>query len=589
MKAFARLKDFFKEHKWSYIFGISWLLAIDLVQLIVPQILRKVTNLLQEGLLDSKGLLKYSLLILVTGVLIALGRYFWRIYIFGTSRKMEYYLRNTLFEHLLTLSPSYYNTHKTGDLMAHATNDINAVRLASGQGIMMAVDAIFLTILSMVMMIKTTNIRLTIIALITLPFITLTVSKFGKVIYKRFISVQEAFSNLTDTTQENFAGIRVIKSFVQEDLIMDEFTQVNEDNLNKNLNLVKVSGIFHPLIQFVASVSFLVVIVYGGKLVMLDTISLGDFIAFNNYLGLLIWPMMAVGWVINILQRGVASMERINTILDEEAEIVDAKNPIPMENVKGKIQFKNVEFRYPNTTEPVLKDINFTLKEGETLAIVGRTGSGKTTLVNLLLRLYDIENGKILLDNIDIRDIKLKDLRENIAYVPQDNFLFSSTIKENIEFAFDHGLPQEKVFTAAQAAQVYDNIIDFPEGFDTVLGERGVTLSGGQKQRVSIARALAKDAPILILDDSLSSVDTETEEKILNNLETLTGKKTLIIISHRISTVQNANEIIVLDDGHIIERGTHESLLKNNGLYNYLYEKQLLEEKIKGSEEGSYA
>ena len=589
MKAFARLKDFFKEHKWSYIFGISWLLAIDLVQLIIPQILRKVTNLLQEGLLDSKGLLKYSLLILVTGVLIALGRYFWRIYIFGTSRKMEYYLRNTLFEHLLTLSPSYYNTHKTGDLMAHATNDINAVRLASGQGIMMAVDAIFLTILSMVMMVKTTNFRLTIIALITLPFITLTVSKFGKVIYKRFISVQEAFSDLTDTTQENFAGIRVIKSFVQEDLIMDEFTQVNEDNLNKNLNLVKVSGIFHPLIQFVASVSFLVVIVYGGKLVMLDTISLGDFIAFNNYLGLLIWPMMAVGWVINILQRGVASMERINTILDEEAEIVDAENTISTENIKGKIQFENVKFKYPGTEEPVLKDINFTLKEGETLAIVGRTGSGKTTLVNLLLRLYDIEHGRILLDNIDIRNLKLKDLRENIAYVPQDNFLFSSTIKENIEFAFEHSLPQEKVFAAAQAAQVYDNIIDFPEGFDTVLGERGVTLSGGQKQRVSIARALAKDAPILILDDSLSSVDTETEEKILNNLETLAERKTLIIISHRISTVQNADEIIVLDDGHIIERGNHESLLENNGFYNYLYEKQLLEEKIKGSEEGSYA
>ena len=589
MKAFARLKDFFKEHKWSYIFGISWLLAIDLVQLIIPQILRKVTNLLQEGLLDSKGLLKYSLLILVTGVLIALGRYFWRIYIFGTSRKMEYYLRNTLFEHLLTLSPSYYNTHKTGDLMAHATNDINAVRLASGQGIMMAVDAIFLTILSMVMMVKTTNFRLTIIALITLPFITLTVSKFGKVIYKRFISVQEAFSDLTDTTQENFAGIRVIKSFVQEDLIIDEFTQVNEDNLNKNLNLVKVSGIFHPLIQFVASVSFLVVIVYGGKLVMLDTISLGDFIAFNNYLGLLIWPMMAVGWVINILQRGVASMERINTILDEEAEIVDAENTISTENIKGKIQFENVKFKYPGTEEPVLKDINFTLKEGETLAIVGRTGSGKTTLVNLLLRLYDIEHGRILLDNIDIRNLKLKDLRENIAYVPQDNFLFSSTIKENIAFAFDHGLPQEKVFAAAKAAQVYDNIIDFPEGFDTVLGERGVTLSGGQKQRVSIARALAKDAPILILDDSLSSVDTETEEKILNNLETLAERKTLIIISHRISTVQNADEIIVLDDGHIIERGTHESLLEDNGFYNYLYEKQLLEEKIKGSEEGSYA
>lgn len=587
MKAFITLKDFFKKHKWSYFFGVIWLLLIDSVQLLVPQVLRKVTNLLQEGLLDHKGLLKYSLLILLTGLLIAIGRYFWRIYIFGTSRKMEHYLRNKLFHHLLTLSPNYYNTHKTGDLMAHATNDINAVRIASGQGIMMAVDATFLTILSMIMMARTTNIKLTLIALITLPFITLTVNKFGKVIYKRFTLVQEAFSNLTDTTQENFAGIRVIKSFVQEDLALEEFSQVNEDNLNKNLALVKVSGIFHPLIQFVSSISFLVVIVYGGRLVMLDAISLGDFIAFNNYLGLLIWPMMAVGWVINILQRGTASMERINTILDEEAEIIDSENAIPLDNVKGKIQFENVEFKYPGTKESVLKDINFTINEGQTLAIVGRTGSGKTSLVSLLLRLYDIDKGKILLDDIDIRDIAIKHLRENIAYVPQDNFLFSTTIGENIGFAFDDGLSEEEVISAAKAAQVYDNIVDFPEGFDTVLGERGVTLSGGQKQRVSIARALAKNAPILILDDSLSSVDTETEEKILNNLEMLTNKKTTIIISHRISTVQDADEIIVLDEGYIIERGTHDNLLEADGLYNYLYEKQLLEEKIyEDSQEG---
>jgi ATP-binding cassette subfamily B protein len=493
---------------------------------------------------------------------------------------MEHYLRNMFFEHLLTLSPNYYNTHKTGALMAHATNDINAVRQASGQGIMMAVDATFLMILSMIMMAKTTNIKLTLVALATLPFITLTVNKFGKIIYKRFTSVQEAFGNLTDTTQENFAGIRVIKSFVQEDLALEEFTQVNEENLNKNLDLAKVSGIFHPLVQFVSSISFLIVIIYGGRLVMLDTITLGEFIAFNNYLGILIWPMMAIGWVVNVLQRGVASMERINVILDEKAEIVDSENPIQLDKVKGKIEFKNVEFKYPRTKEAVLKDISFTIEEGKTLAIVGRTGSGKSTIVNLLLRLYDIEKGKILLDNINIKEIKMKDLRENIAYVPQDNFLFSTSIKDNIGFAFDKEAPEEKIMAAAKAAEVYDNIIDFPEGFDTVLGERGVTLSGGQKQRVSIARALVKDSPILILDDSLSSVDTETEERILNNLEGLANKKATIIISHRISTIQNADEIIVIDDGHIIERGTHDALVDNNGLYNYLYEKQLLEEKV---------
>lgn len=584
MKAFRTLKDFFKEHKLNYFFGIIWLILIDAVQLLVPQILREVTNLLQQGLLTFQILIKYCILILLTGLIIAIGRYFWRIYIFGNSRKLEYHLRDMLFNHLLTLSPNYYNTHSTGDLMAHATNDIDAVRASLGQGIIMFVDAIFLTTLSVIMMIKTTNLKLTIIALFTLPFITIAVGKFGKIIHKRFRSVQEAFSNFTDTTRENFSGIRVIKSFVQEELALEEFSSANKNNLEKNMELVKVSGIFHPLIQFVASLSFLVVIVYGSKLVILDTISLGDFIAFNNYLSLLIWPMMAIGFVINIIQRGIASMERINAILEEKPEIVDSNDAVPLTNVKGKIEFKNVYFKYPNSQSYVLEDINFTIEEGNTLAIVGRTGSGKTTIVNLLLRLYEADKGTILLDDIDIKNIQIKSLRDNISYVPQDNFLFSSSIKDNIGFAFDEKIPDEQIISAAKVAEVYDNIIEFPNGFDTILGERGVTLSGGQKQRIAIARAIAKDGPILILDDSLSSVDTETEEKILNNLENMMGEKTIIIISHRISTVKNADQIIVLDNGKIIERGNHESLLKIDGLYRYLYEKQLLEEKVYGED-----
>lgn len=584
MKAFRTLKDFFKEHKLNYFFGIIWLILIDAVQLLVPQILREVTNLLQQGLLTFQILIKYCILILLTGLIIAIGRYFWRIYIFGNSRKLEYHLRDMLFNHLLTLSPNYYNTHSTGDLMAHATNDIDAVRASLGQGIIMFVDAIFLTTLSVIMMIKTTNLKLTIIALFTLPFITIAVGKFGKIIHKRFRSVQEAFSNFTDTTRENFSGIRVIKSFVQEELALEEFSSANKNNLEKNMELVKVSGIFHPLIQFVASLSFLVVIVYGSKLVILDTISLGDFIAFNNYLSLLIWPMMAIGFVINIIQRGIASMERINVILEEKPEIVDSNDAVPLTNVKGKIEFKNVYFKYPNSQSYVLEDINFTIEEGNTLAIVGRTGSGKTTIVNLLLRLYETDKGTILLDDIDIKNIQIKSLRDNISYVPQDNFLFSSSIKDNIGFAFDEKIPDEQIISAAKVAEVYDNIIEFPNGFDTILGERGVTLSGGQKQRIAIARAIAKDGPILILDDSLSSVDTETEEKILNNLENMMGEKTIIIISHRISTVKNADQIIVLDNGKIIERGNHESLLKIDGLYRYLYEKQLLEEKVYGED-----
>lgn len=580
MKAFRTIKKFFLENKWSYIFGVVWLIIIDYVQLIVPQILGKATDLLQQGSLGTRGLIKYSLYIILTGLVIALGRYMWRIYILGTSRRLEYYLRKKLFNHLLTLSPNYYNHHKTGDLMAHATNDINAVRQAFGQGIIMLVDSTFLTIFTIAMMIKTTNLKLTIIALFTLPFITLIVNRFGKVIHNRFRTVQEAFSKLTDVTQESFAGIRVIKSFVQEDAMEGEFTEINTENFNKNLQLVKVSGIFHPLITFISSISFLIVIVYGGRLVILDVISLGDFIAFNNYLNLLVWPMMALGWLVNLLQRGTASMERINNILNEKAEITDSPDAVDIDTIKGKVEFKNVSFKYDNSTVYALKDINFSLEEGKTLAIVGRTGSGKTTIVNLLLRLYDIQEGEIRIDGVNIKDLKLKDLRENISYVPQDNFLFTSSLRENIGFAFDEPIDEDLMIRSSKIAQVYDNIMDFPDKFDTIIGERGVTLSGGQKQRVSIARALAKDAPILILDDSLSSVDTDTEERILKGLKGLTKQRTTIIISHRISTVKDADEIIVLDEGQIIERGNHESLLENNGLYRHLYEKQLLEEKI---------
>ncbi len=580
MKAFLSLKDFFSKHKWNYLIGILWLIVIDSIQLMVPQIYRSLTNDLQNNLLSFGGIIKYASLIILTGVVIAVGRFFWRIYILGTSRELEYYLRKEIFNHLLTLSPNYFNNHKTGDLMAHATNDVNAVRMAIGQGTIMIVDSTFMIILSLIMMVRTTNLKLTSIALFTLPFIIIIVSKFGKIIHKRFRIVQESFSNLTDTTQESFSGIRVVKSFVQEELELDKFTKVNKDNFNKNIDLVKVSGTFHPFIQFISSISFLLVILYGGKEVILNKISLGDFIAFNSYLGLLVWPMMALGWVINVLQRGAASMDRINTILDEKPEISDTKDSIKLNKAKGKIQFQNVRFKYPGTKNYALKNINFTVEQGKSLAIIGRTGSGKSTMISLLLRLYDIDEGNILFDDINIKNLSLNSLREEIGHVPQDNFLFSTTIEENIAFAFEELTSQDKVIHAAKLAEIYDNIIEFPDDFQTVLGERGVTLSGGQKQRTSIARAIIKDPSVLILDDSLSSVDTETEEKILNNLKKVMDKKTTIIISHRISTVKNCDEIIFLENGVIVERGTHDFLLSLNGLYKDLYEKQLLEEKI---------
>ena len=582
MKSFLVLKDFFIKNKWKYFFGVMWLIIIDIVQLIVPQILRIVTNLLQNNLLTFNELIKYSLYIILTGLIIAVGRYYWRIYLQGTARTLEYYLRNKLFRHLLTLSTNYFNTHKTGDLMAHATNDINSVRMALGQGVVMIVDAVFMTFFSVIMMIHTTNLKLTLVAISTLPFIAIVVGKFGKIIHKRFIKVQEAFSDLTDTAQENFAGIRVIKSFVQEENEIKKFSVVNNNNLSKNLSLVKISGIFHPLVQFMSSISFLIVLWYGGILVIRDDISLGDFVAFNSYLSSMVWPMMATGWVINLFQRGAASMDRLNIIFEEKPEITDSKDAIDIKNMKGEIEFKNVSFKYPHSENYAVKNLNFKIPSDHSLAIVGRTGSGKSTIVSLLLRLYDIDEGEILIDGINIKDMTIKSLRENIGYVPQENFLFSDSIINNIAFSFDEEekYSEDLIYNASRTAEVYDNIIEFPNKFETVLGERGVTLSGGQKQRVSIARAIIKDSSVLILDDSLSSVDTDTEERILSNLREVIKKRTTIIISHRISTIKDSDEILVIDKGEIVARGNHDSLVKQDGIYKDLYEKQLLEEKI---------
>lgn len=580
MKSFLTLKDFFIRNKWKYFFGVIALLFVDIIQLIIPQIIRAFTNLLQNNKLTASQTLKFAFYLLLTGIGIGLGRFLWRILIQVTSRKLEYHLRNKLFNHLQTLSSNYFNNHKTGDLMAHATNDINAVRMALGPGVVMMTDAIFITITAITFMIRTANLKLTLLALIPLPFLSFIVLKFGTMLHNRYKNVQESFSDLTDNVQENFAGVRVVKSFVQENSEIEKFSKSNKHNFNMKLRLVRIMGLFFPLIQFISAISFLIVIWYGGTLVINGDITLGDFIAFNLYMDLLVWPMMAIGRVINILQMGSASMERINVILDEKPEIYDDENITDKSNIEGSVEFKNVSFKYDNSNEYALKNINFKIPKGKTLAIVGRTGSGKTTLVNLLLRLYNINEGDILVDGVELPKISLETLRENIGYVPQDNFLFSTTIKNNIALAFEKEISAEKVEEAAKIAQVYENIMEFPDKFETILGERGVTLSGGQKQRTSITRAIVKDPSILILDDSLSAVDTHTEEKILDGLDSIMKSRTTILIAHRISTVKNADEIIVLDEGEIIERGTHEELIAINGLYNDLYEKQLLEERI---------
>ena len=579
LSSLLTLKDFFKKNKWYYIFGIVWLLIVDILQLVVPEILRSFTDKLQQNSLDFESVLRYGLYILLVGIGIGIFRFLWRIYIIGASRRLEYELRNKLFSHLLKLSTNYYSRHKTGDLMAHATNDINAVRMALGMGIVMMTDAVFITVIAIGRMLTTTDLRLTLLTLIPLPFLVITIAKGGKAIGDRSKGVQEAFSSLTDTVQENFSGIRVIKSFVQEKEELKKFNVSNQLLFDKNMSLVKIYGMFLPFVQFVSAISFLIVIGLGGSLVINGDISLGDFIAFHAYLQLLVWPMMAMGWVINVLQRGIASMKRINAILHEAPDIVDAPTAIIPEDLMGSISFNRVSFKYPNSSSYSLEDFTISVPAGKSLGVIGKTGSGKSTIATLLLRLYNLEKGEISIDGINIKELQLDFLRNNIGYVDQDSFLFSTTIEDNIGFALD-GYTKEEIIAAAKLAEVHDNIIQFPKQYNTFVGERGVTLSGGQKQRVSIARALVKKPRILILDDSLSAVDTDTEERILSSLKQEMQYKTSIIIAHRISTIKDCDEIVVLDEGKIIEKGTHNELLDIKGLYYDIYQKQLLEDKI---------
>jgi ATP-binding cassette subfamily B protein len=577
MKKIKALFKYAYKYRYKYFIGIIFLILVDMLQLIPPKLIGYITDSISKGTATKSLLLRYILYIIVIAVLMAAGRFVWRMYIIGTSRKVEYDMRNSYFKHLQTLSINFYNKNKTGDLMALATNDIGAVRMALGPGVMMLTDSITLTITTIVIML-TINVKLTLLSLIPLPFVTFVALKFGKNIHRRFLKVQKAFSKLTDLVQENFSGIRIIKSFVQEQKEYEKFLEENDYYLETNMSLVKITGIFHPLIEFIASLSFVLLLGVGGVFAIYGYISLGDFVAFNMYLGSLVWPMMAVGWVINNIQRGFASLERIEKVLQEEPEIVDKKTE-EVHSLAGDIVIKGLTFTYPGSEVPALNNISLHIKGGDTLGIIGRTGSSKSTIVNLLVRLYNVEDKTITIDGRDINKIPLSILRENIGFVPQDSFLFSSNIGENINLPFEM-LEKDKVIQAAKDSDIYDNIMDFSEKFDTVVGERGVTLSGGQKQRISIARALIKNPDILILDDCLSAVDAKTESKILANLKRIMKNRTSIIISHRISAVKESDLIAVFDEGRIVELGKHNDLLANKGLYYDIYEKQQLEQQI---------
>lgn len=584
-KSLKPLLKYFKKYKWGYILGIFFLLFIDVVQLYIPQILKYFANDYQRGVLTMASATKYAILTIVTGLMVAVARYFWRNFIIGNSMRVDYDLRKDFFWKLTSLSQNFFNTHKTGDLMSLATNDINAVRMTLGQGIIMFIDSTFLLILNLIMMIVTTNVLFASKVLFTIPLIILLVTRFGGVIHSHFKAVQAQYGKITDRAQENFSGIRIIKAFGQEEENEKLFREENQKYYDKNIELAKLQSFFNPFIQVLSNLSYLFLLFFGAKEVMAGTMLLGDFIAFNAYLGLMMWPARALGMVIVFMQKGAASMDRLTNIFKTQPEIVDGADAIELDNIKGEIEFKNVSFKYAKDLPYALKDMSFKIEPGKTLAILGRTGSGKSSIVNVLLRLYDLDQGEILVDGHNIKDLTLNSLRENISYVPQDDFLFSKTVKENIEFHYEEELDMAMIEKYAKIAGVYDDVMDFKDGFDTILGERGVTLSGGQKQRVSIARALAKEKNVLIMDDSLSAVDTQTEEEILENLSKDEGHVSKIIISHRVSTIQDADEILFIEDGAIVERGTHDELVKLGGRYEKLYEDQLLEQKINRGDE----
>lgn len=576
---FIHLSDFFKENKHRYIIGVCILLVADLFQLVMPKILGIITDLIEQNAITQKDFLFYIAIIMGSALIIALARFGWRIYIFGTARTLEFWLRNKYFNHLELLSQNYFNSKKTGDLMAHATNDIQSVRAAFAGGVVMATDALFMTAMTLTMMLISIDVKLTLMALLPLPIIAVLIRIFGRQVQKRFRVVQECFSKLTDKVQESYSGIRVIKSFAQEENNIKDFQEINQLNYDKNMHLTKLFGLMHPMITLVSALSLMIALALGGNMVIDGSLSLGQFVTFITYLGLLTWPMIAMGGVINIIQRGIASMKRLNEIFDTQSDITDQLADASIHKLRGKIEFSEVSFKYPNTDIYALQDVSFKVNVGSTLAILGPTGSGKTTLASLLLRCFDLEEGHILIDNMPLTQIPLGLLRDSIGYVPQNTFLFSTSIQDNIAFSDDHLAP-EKIQQYAQIAQIHDEIIDFPEGYQTLLGEKGVNLSGGQKQRISIARALIKEPKILILDDALSAVDTKTEASILNHLKAELQKSTSLIISHRISTIKEADWILVLDDGRVVQQGVHESLLAQEGLYRSIYEKQKLEDKL---------
>ncbi len=578
MKAFRTLKREFMENRTWFLIGLVSLVIVDILQLLIPRVVKYAVDDLTLGVASSSHLLRYGLQILVLALLIGGFRYIWRRLLLGASRRIEKALRDRFFLHLQTLSLSYFSRTKVGDLMAHATNDIEAVRMSIAMGLVFLVDTIILGTLAICFMVYIHPL-LTLYSILPMPLITVVTLFFGQEIHQRFEDVQRAFASLTERIRETISGVRVIKAYAQEPYEKERVSGLSREYASRNVKVTRVWGVFLPVIMFFSSFSMVIVLYFGGRLTILQSISLGDFVAFMSYLGMLAWPMAALGWAINMVQRGAASMERLNGILEETPEITDSNEPASVGSLKGEIEMRGLTFVPGNGGNPLLRDIHLSVKRGEKIAIVGRTGSGKTILCNLMVRVLEAPEGTLFLDGIPVRRLPLHVLRNSIGYVPQDTFLFSDTIRENIAFGKLHA-SQDEIDEAARLAQIYDEIMEFPEGMDTVIGEKGITLSGGQRQRIAIARAIVMDPPIFILDDALSSVDIQTEERILEGLGTFLQGRTSFLITHRAAPLRRADRIVVLDEGRLAELGDHGSLLAKGGIYTELYWRGQLEEEI---------
>jgi ATP-binding cassette subfamily B multidrug efflux pump len=572
------------EHRFSYLIGFALLSISSLLQLFIPTILGSFTDRLQQSTMDYGHIVKYACWMIAAGLGVAFFRSVSRVYLFRLSRLLELNVRTKLFTHWEKLSSQYFNNQRIGDLMTHAISDAGIMREVTMSGIFNIMEAAVLITISVIAMVTTVNPMLTLLTMLPLPLLSILAYRFNKQIVQQSTDVQHTLDRLTSRVQEFTAGIRVVKAFVQESKEQELFAEDNRHAVDMNKRLVRSNSLFGSLSTAVTGISFLVSVIFGGILVLRDIITLGEFVAFNTYLSLLMGPIENLGKVVNLLQRGRASEKRLLQIFNTEPDIVDDEYANPeIDTLEGEIEIRDLTFSYPEAKEATLKNISLRIPRGASLAIVGKVGSGKSTLVHLLVRLYNPPQGTIFIDGHEIHEIPLRSLRGQIGIVPQDQFLFSSTIRDNIGFD-PKPYSNDEVEQAAKVAQVYDNIAEFPNRFDTTLGERGISLSGGQRQRVSIARAIIKKPSVLIFDDSLSAVDTITEDLILEGLSNEMEKRTTIIIGHRISSVQSADQIVVLEEGCIIERGTHKELIRLGGMYADLYHKQLLDEAAQSHE-----